>query len=97
MNSFTDLCECDLGWESEKDLNWDDFIPSTVPLHMCTVRKKEISNNYIEFLKKHLLLKNWTISELVSFDYIVGLKLYFNILYFMNIYYNILNNNIKQI
>lgn len=66
MNNFTDLCECYPGWENEKNMNLDDFIPSTIPLQMCTVRKK-FSKNIIKSLTSGMIPRNWTFVELVSF------------------------------
>ncbi|XP_060854204.1 uncharacterized protein LOC132932036 isoform X1 [Rhopalosiphum padi] len=64
LNSITDLCECDLGWENENNINWNDFLPSTIPLQMCMVRK-QISKNFIQSLKFALIPKNWTYVELI--------------------------------
>ncbi|CAH1721370.1 unnamed protein product [Aphis gossypii] len=64
LNSITDLCECDFGWENEKNSDWNDFIPSTIPFQMCTV-PKQISKNYIQSLKFAIIPKNCTFIELI--------------------------------
>ncbi|KAL4099094.1 hypothetical protein QTP88_023581 [Uroleucon formosanum] len=67
LNNHTDFCECYLGWENENNMNWDDFIPSTIPLQMCTVRK-QISRNHMQSLKQAIIPENCTFVELVSFN-----------------------------
>lgn len=37
LNSISGFCTCDAGWTSESP-DAEDYIPSTVPYHMCTVR-----------------------------------------------------------
>lgn len=77
MNNFTDLCECNPGWENEDNLDyWDNFIPSTVPLNMCTIRMNISEKNFFKILKNALFVipENWTIAELVSFHFYFHFK-----------------------
>lgn len=71
LNNLTDLCECNPGWENEENLDyWDNFIPSTMPLHMCTVRSVISDEHYINIIKNAIFVipENWTIAELVSLN-----------------------------
>ncbi|XP_025413076.1 uncharacterized protein LOC112685424 isoform X2 [Sipha flava] len=63
VNNFTDLCDCYSGWENEKNMNLNDFIPSTIPLQMCTVRKHFSKN--IKSLTNDIIPRNWTFIELI--------------------------------
>lgn len=60
LNKQSDVCDCDVGWESENDIDLGDFIPSTIPLHMCTVRVQRPTERFVDKLKDAIGLEEWT-------------------------------------
>lgn len=70
MINYTGLCECDKGWKSDNNLtDWNDYIPSTTPVQMCTVRIQDFYNGTTEILNKIILIpEDVTRLEIVSFN-----------------------------